>query len=72
MTINKQTQCTLLLSASDRWTIEMFELDPKSVRYYTGLDDYNHFNLVYQFAWTQHHLMCPTRIISETRFSLPS
>ena len=45
VTINKQTQCTLLLSASDRWTIEMFELDPKSVRYYTGLNDYNHFNL---------------------------
>ena len=46
VTINKQTQCALLLSASDRWTIEMFKLDPKYVDYCTTLDDYNHFNLI--------------------------
>ena len=40
-------QCELLTDRTQRWTIDMYENDDKAILYYTGFDNYRHFNFVF-------------------------
>ena len=41
------SQCLLLTESTERWGIEMFENDNKSIQFYTGFENLKHFNLVF-------------------------
>ena len=40
-------QCELMKPKTDRWNINMFKNNPKAIKYYTGFDTIEHFNLVF-------------------------
>ena len=46
-TEDQECQCQLVSKSTARWSIENFVSDAASVQYYTGFDDYEHFQFLF-------------------------
>ena len=46
-TASQASQCELMRDRTQRWSIDMYETNNKAILFYTGFENFKHFNLVF-------------------------